>query len=252
MMRRAAALLLLAVSAIACGDDSTTPTNPSQPGTFVISPQSDFLTIGTAVTLQASLTDSGGTARVVAADWSTLDGRIAAIDRSGRLTALASGTTTVRAVFEQQTATLEVRVAPDFAGAWSGRARVTACSHPTPSVCQVDYAVGTQYITRVTLVQSRDQVVGTLYVPYPASLTPIPPLVVDGTLSGRIDLGGRLPMTGTLVGPGPSSPAAGTIADWRTEIDTTQPVLRGSYTEVTTTGGTSSISWEFIGLTRGT
>jgi hypothetical protein len=75
--------------------------------------------------------------------------------------------------------------------------------------------------------------------------------VVDATLSGRIDIGGRLPMTGTLVGPTPTAPPVGTINDWRTEIDTTQPVMRGTYTEVTTTtSGSTSITWEFVGLTR--
>lgn len=252
MVRRVLALLLLGVSLVACGDDSTTPTNPSQPGTFAISPQTDFLILGTSATLQANLTETGGTTRAVNADWSSLDGRIVAVDRSGRITALASGTTTVRAIFEQHSATLAVRVAPDYAGDWSGRVRVTACSHPTPSVCQVDYAIGTQYVTRVTLVQSRDQVVGTLYVPYPAAQTPAPAPAVDGTLSGRIDLNGPLPMTGTLLGSTPTAPTIGTIVDWRTELDSTQPILRGRYTESITTGTPSSISWEFIGLTRGT
>ena len=90
------------------------------------------------------------------------------------------------------------------------------------------------------------------YVPYPASLPTIPPLAVDATLTGRIDLGGPLPMTGTLVGSTPTAPAVGTIDDWRTEIDSTQPILRGRYTEVTTSGTASSISWEFIGLSRST
>lgn len=255
MARRVPSLLigLFCAGIAACGND-TSPTTPSPPGagTFVISPQSDFLTVGAVVTLQATLTESNGVPRVVAAEWSTEDGRVVGIDRQGRMSALASGTTNVRAVFEQRTATLAVRVAPDFAGTWSGRARVTACVNPVPTICQRDYAVGTQFVTRVTLVQARDQVVGTLYTPYSAALTTIPPLVVDATLSGRIDLGGRLPMTGTLVGPTPTAPPVGTIADWRTEIDTTQPILRGSYTEVTTaTTGTSSITWEFIGLTRG-
>lgn len=255
MARGVTALLigLCCAGFVACGSD-TTPTTPSQPGagTLAITPQSDFLTIGAVVTLQATLTDSSGVPRVVAADWSADDGRVVGIDRQGRMTALASGTTNVRAAFDQRTATLAVRVAPDFAGTWSGPARVTACTNPAPTICQRDYAVGTQFVTRVTLVQSRDQVVGTLYAPYPAALPTIPPAVVDATLSGRIDLGGQLPMIGALVGPTPTAPPVGTITDWRSEIDPTQPILRGSYTEVTTTttGGASSIAWEFIGLTR--
>jgi hypothetical protein len=252
MMRRTPILLLLLaclLTVAACGSD--TPTDPSPnptPGTLTIIGQTDFMTMGSAVTLQATL--SGTTSSVVAADWSTDDGRVAGIDRSGRLTALGSGTTNVRAVYQGNNATFAVRVAPDFAGTWEGRVRVTACTTPTTTACQA-YSAGSQFITRVTLVQNRAQVVGTLFQPVPASLPSIPQWVTDATLSGQIELAGRLPMTGVLVGPTPTSPSVGAIADWRTEIDSTQPILRGSYSElITTTGSAATISWEFIGLTR--
>lgn len=248
MMRRVRLIpLLLAVVLAGCGSD--TPTEPSPgPDTLTILGQSDFVTIGTVLNLRAAL--SSASATTVPADWSTDDGRVAGINRDGQMTALASGTTTVRAVYQQRTASFAVRVAPNFAGTWSGRARVTACTNPTPSVCQA-YAVGTQHIARVTLVQNRDQVIGTLYAPYPASLPTIPPLVVQGTLQGTIELGGRLPMTGTLAGPTPTSPPIGAVTGWSTEIDSTQPILRGSYNEVTNlTSGVGTISWEFVGLTR--
>jgi Bacterial Ig-like domain (group 2) len=251
MMRRARILTLVLACAVAaaCGSDSPTePTPTPTPGTLTIIGQSDFMIIGAAVTLQATLTPT--TSAVVAADWSTEDGRVAGIDRSGRLTALGSGTTTVRAVFEGKSASFAVRVTPNFAGTWEGRVRVTACVNPSPSVCQT-YSVGSQYATRVTLVQNRAQVVGTLYAPHPAGLPTVPQLVVDATLSGEIELAGRLPMTGVLLGPTPTSPSVGVISDWRTEIDTTQPILRGSYNEVmASTSGAASISWEFLGLTR--
>jgi hypothetical protein len=252
MMRRTPILLLLLACVLtvpACGSD--TPTDPSPnptPGTLTITGQSDFMTTGSAVTLQATL--SGTPSSVVAADWSSDDGRVAAVDRSGRLTALGSGTTTVRASFEQKTASFAIRVAPNYAGTWEGRVRVTACTTPTTTACQA-YTAGSQFITRVTLVQNSAQVVGTLYQPVPASLPSIPQWVTDATLSGQIELAGRLPMTGVLVGPTPTSPSIGVISDWRTEIDSTQPILRGSYSEViTTTGSAATISWEFIGLTR--
>jgi hypothetical protein len=250
MKRRVPTLILLFVCAIAaaCGSDSPTEPSPT-PGTLTIIGQTDFMTIGAVVTLQATLTST--TSATVAADWSTEDGRVAGIDRSGRLTALGSGTTNVRAVFEGKSATFAVRVAPNYAGTWEGRVRVTACVNPSPSVCQT-YSLGSQFVTRVTLVQNRAQVVGTLYQPYPANLPTIPQLTVDATLSGQIEVAGRLPMSGVLVGPTPTSPPVGVISDWRTEIDTTQPVLRGSYNEVTTTAtsGPASISWEFVGLQR--
>jgi hypothetical protein len=240
--------LACSVFAIACGSD--TPTDPSPnptPGTLTISGQTDFMTIGSAVTLQATLPPSTS---AVAADWSTDDGRVAGIDRSGRLTALGSGTTTVRAAYQGNTANFAVRVAPNFAGTWEGRVRVTACTTPTTTACQA-YPTSAQFITRVTLVQNRAQVVGTLYQPVPASLPSIPQWLTDATLSGQIELAGRLPMTGILVGSTPTSPSIGVIANWATEIDTTQPILRGSYNEViTSTGSAATISWEFIGLQR--
>jgi hypothetical protein len=235
--------------AAACGSD--TPTDPSPnptPGTLTITGQSDFMTIGAAVTLQATL--SGTPPTVVSADWSTDDGRVAGIDRSGRLTAHGSGTTNVRAEYQGNSATIAVRVAPNFAGTWEGRVRVTACTTPTTTACQA-YPTSAQFITRVTLVQNRAQVVGTLYQPVPASLPSIPQWVTDATLSGDIELAGRLPMTGILVGSTPTSPSVCVISNWSTEIDSTQPILRGAYNEVnTTTGSASTISWEFIGLQR--
>jgi hypothetical protein len=242
---------LACLLAVSCGDaNPTTPTPPAS-GTLSIAPQADLLTIGASAALQAMLTSPSGTSQAVAASWSTDDGRVAGVDRQGRVTALGSGSTSVRAAFEGLTAALAIRVVPDFAGTWSGSARVAACSSPVPAICQRDYAVGTAYVTRVTLVQSRDAVTATLYAPYPAALPTVPAPVVDATLSGRIELGGALPMTGVLVGSTPSSPPVGTIGDWRTAIDTTQPIQRGAYTEVTPgSGGITSITWELVGLTR--
>lgn len=248
-MCRARILVLALVAAFtaACGSDSPTEPSPN-PGTLTIIGQTDFMTVGQAVTLQATLSPT--TSATVAADWSTEDGRVAGIDRSGRLTALGSGQTNVRAVYQGNSATFAVRVAPNFAGTWEGRVRVVSCVSTVTTNCSA-FASGAQFLTRVTLVQNRAQVVGTLYQPVPASLPSIPQWTTDATLSGQIELAGRLPMTGVLVGPTPSAPSVGSIADWRSEIDTTQPILRGSYSEIiTTTSNAATIAWEFLGLQR--
>ena len=250
MLRRAWILTFVLASALTagCGSDSPTEPSPSPGNTLTIIGQTDFMTIGQVVTLQATLTPT--TSAVVAADWSTEDGRVVGIDRNGRLTALGSGQTNVRAVYQGSSATFAVRVAPNYAGTWEGRVRVTACATTLTTACSA-YAAGSQFITRVTLVQNRAQVVGTLYQPVPASLPTIPPWVTDATLSGQIELAGRLPMTGILVGPTPTSSSIGAITDWRSEFDSVQPILRGSYNEaIASTGSAATIAWEFIGLQR--
>ena len=144
-----------------------------------------------------------------------------------------------------------VRVAPDFAGTWEGRVRVTACTTPD------DHRMSGLF-ARVRSSSRASRSSRTARRSSARSISRSRPVFrrfrsgsTDATLSGSIELAGRLPMTGVLVGPTPTSPSVGAIADWRTEIDTTQPILRGSYSEViTSTGSAATISWEFIGLTR--
>jgi hypothetical protein len=250
-MRRLAlaGLLCSTILSAACGSDGDTdsPTSPS-PGTspLTIAPQTDFLTIGTSLVLQARLTE-GTTARTVAADWSSQDGRVAAVDRTGRVTALAAGTTTIRAVFESNSATLSLRVAPDFAGTWTGPRRVTGCLHPTAGFCDANYPINRQFATTLTLTQARDRVTGQLLFS-PPTASP------SAAVSGDIAAGGQLTLAGTII----STPATGavttlgTLADWRSEIEAVQPILRGSFTELRTDGNSTQwrVTWEFVGLTR--
>src|SRR5262245_59612079 len=148
MMRASRLVGLVAIAmttAVACGSDSPTdPSNGSGTNALTIVPATDFLTIGSTITLVARLTDTGSPSRVVHADWSTDDGRVASIDRQGLVTALGSGSTTIRAAFEGRTATQALRVTPNFAGTWVGARRVVACVHPSPTFCTTNYPVGQQ------------------------------------------------------------------------------------------------------------
>jgi Bacterial Ig-like domain (group 2) len=238
-------LLLVA----ACGGDDTTPTSPSPgTGTLVIAPQTDVLTVGASLVFEARLTSGTLAVTVVAADWSSQDGRVAAVDRLGRVTALAAGTTTLRAVFEGQTATLAVRVVPNFAGVWTGARRVTACLHPSPTFCATTYPPGRQFQTSLTLTQARDRVTGQLSLAPPAASP-------SAAVSGDIALGGQLALSGTII----STPATGavstlgTVADWRSEVDAVTPtILRGSFVEQRTDSDATQwrVSWELVGLTK--
>lgn len=239
-------VIAFAVVAAACSSDS--PTDPSPPGTsqLVIAPQPDFLTVGTSITLEARL--SGTTPpRVVQADWSSTDGRVVSVERTGRINALAAGRTTIRAAFEQQTASLDVRVTPDFNGTWTGTRRVTACNHPRPDFCAANYLPNTRVVTTLVLTQSRDRVTGTLLLnppltsPYSAvagSISEVGVLAVDGTIVSA-------PATGASI-------TLGTLGNWQSVIEPATGVQRGSFTEarVDPDGTAWRVDWEVTGLAR--
>jgi hypothetical protein len=256
MMRRLAQRFVVAAALLAaagCGSDSDpdpTPTTPS-PGTgrLSIAPQADVLTVGTTIPLEARLT-TGTTGMtfttVVQAEWSSSDGRVVAVDRLGRVTALAPGTTTIRAVYESDSATLAIRALPDFAGTWSGPRRVSACVHPRPDVCAASYPLNRIVATTLTLAQARDRATGTLLLS--------PPLASPSSaVTGTIDTTGRLALDGTII----STPASGAtttlgvLSEFRGEIDATG-ILRGSFVEARTDAdGTQwRVSWDIQGLTR--
>jgi hypothetical protein len=248
MKGRLTLLFVVAAIAAACSSDTRTTPSPS-PGTsrLAITPQPDFLTIGTALTLEARLTEGTSPPRVVAADWSSSDGRVVAVERTGRVTAAGSGSATLRAVFGDDSTTLAIRVAPDFAGTWTGARRVTACVHPRPDVCAAGYPTNRIAQTTLVLTQARDRVTG--------SLSFSPPLASpSSSVTGTIDSTGRLGLDGAIIST-PASGASttlGALADWRSEIEPATGILRGNFVETRTDAdGTAwRVSWEIQGLTR--
>jgi hypothetical protein len=243
-------LLLVATLAVAgCGSDETTPPTQPSPGTsrLAISPQPDFLTVGASIVLEARLTEGTSPARVVPADWSSADGRIVAVDRTGRISALAAGSTTVQATFNTDTARLTVRAVPDLAGTWSGNRRVVACIHPRADVCATTYPINQVRATTLVMTQSRDRTTGTLSFSPPAASP-------SAAVTGAIAESGRLTLDGTIVStPGTGATITlGRLSDFRADLETTTGFLRGSFVEARTDadGTTWSVSWELQGLAR--
>jgi hypothetical protein len=235
-------------TAIACGSDS--PTDPSDgTNTLTIVPATDFLTVGSTVTLAARLSQTGSAPRVVSAEWSTDDGRVASVDRQGLVSALGSGSTTIRATFEGRTAAQALRVAPDYAGTWVGVRRVVACVHPTPTFCSTNYPFAQQFDTRLVLAQAKASVSGTLqFTPPAASPT--------ATLTGAITSAGQLPLVGTIATStsGGAVTLVGSIDDWNSQIDPVRAVMIGSFTEqrLDANGTAWRVSWELQRLSRST
>jgi hypothetical protein len=248
MRGRLTLLFVAALFAAACGsDDDAPPTTPTPSSRLAIAPQPDFLTVGSSVMLEARLTEGTSPARVVAADWSSTDGRVVAVERTGRITALAPGSTTIRATFGADTTTLAMRAAPDFAGTWTGTRRVTACIHPRPDVCAASYPVNRTVSTTLVLTQARDRATGTL------SLSP-PLASPSAAVSGTIAELGRLTLDGTIISTPASGASAtlGVLADFRMELEPTTGIARGSFAEARTDAdGTAwRVTWEIQGLSR--
>jgi len=248
MMRMLARPLVIALAVLAAACSSNETPNDPSPGTsgLAIAPQPDFLTVGTSITLEARLTRVNPP-RVVQADWSSADGRVVSVERSGRINALAPGRTTIRAVFEDQSATLDVRVTPDFAGTWTGQRRITACNHPRPDFCAANYPPNFQAPTTLVLTQSRDRVTGTL------SLSP-PRASPSSSVSGSMTEIGVLALDGAIVST-PASGASttlGTLQNWQSQIEPATSIQRGSFVEarVDTDGTAWRLNWELTGLTR--
>ncbi|MEO5821760.1 MAG: Ig-like domain-containing protein [Vicinamibacteraceae bacterium] len=250
MQGRLTLLFGAALFVAACGSDTETPPTTPTPGArLAIAPRPDFLTVGSSVLLEARLSEGGTTGRttVVAADWSSTDGRVVAVDRAGRISALAPGSTTIRATFGADTASLAMRAVPDFAGTWTGTRRVSACLHPRPDVCATSYPTNRVASTTLVLTQARDRVTGTL------SLSP-PLASPSAAASGTITELGRLTLDGTIIST-PSTGASttlGTLADFRVEIEPGTGIMRGSFAEARTDAdGTAwRVTWEIQGLSR--
>jgi len=250
MRGRLALLFVAALCAASCGsDEETSPTTPTPTSRLAIAPLADFLTVGSSVLLEARLSEGGTTGRttVVAADWSSSDGRVVAVERSGRVTALAAGSTTIRAVYGPDSATLAMRAVPDFAGTWTGTRRVTTCVHPRPEVCATSYPTNRTASTTLVLTQARDRATGTL------SLSP-PAVSPSAAVSGTIAELGRLTLDGTIIST-PSSGATttlGRLEDFRVDIEAGTGIARGSFAEARTDAdGTAwRVTWEIQGLTR--
>ncbi|MFI5077994.1 MAG: Ig-like domain-containing protein [Vicinamibacteria bacterium] len=246
MQRRLTLLLMAALCAASCGSDDP-PTTPTPGARLAITPQPDFLIVGSSVVLEARLTEGTSPPRIVAADWSSADGRVVAVDRSGRVSALAPGATTIRATFGADSASLAMRAAPDFAGTWTGNRRVVSCVHPRPDFCAADYPLNRIAATTMVLTQARDRVSGTL------SLSP-PLASSSSAVSGAIAELGSLTLDGTIIST-PSTGASttlGALADCRIQIEPVTAILRGSFAEARTDAdGTSwRVNWEIQGLTR--
>jgi beta-lactamase superfamily II metal-dependent hydrolase len=101
-------------------DGWVSPVPPGPPATVTVSPSGATVTIGTAYTFAASAVDADGRATATTYTWSSSNPAVAAVDASGRVTAVAAGTAAVRAtaangVYGQATVTVVAEPPPGSA-----------------------------------------------------------------------------------------------------------------------------------------
>jgi Bacterial Ig-like domain (group 2) len=184
--------------------------------------------------------------------WSSDPSGIVSIDRQGRVTALSSGSTLVKATIGDHSATSQIRAVPDYTGQWSGTYIVTNCTGALdPRTCGRmmlgESFTRIPYPFSLTLSQDRDQVTGTLNETSP-------------TFNRVTPVNGYLRLTGSLVleavVPQPDLEAF-RITNWVCTETSSRTQLSGAFTRIAptrfSTGGnvyTLRTEHEFSGVTR--
>ena len=133
--------------------------------------------------------------------WSVDPAGVVAVDRLGRVTPVANGTARVVATLGERSASISVRVLPDYSGTWSGEYIITGCSgavdfRTCPRLMFGETNTRQRYPFRLSLAQERDLVSGELVRHSAAVGDRITPVV------GLVRLGGSLVIEATVPQPG--------------------------------------------------
>ena len=112
---RGCAIAIAASMVTSCGRDATTvdppPPEPPRPVAISVSPASfSFASIGDTASFTARVTDQTGAEFSATVTWTSENPEVFTVAPSGLVTAVGNGTGTVRASFQELTATAQVTV----------------------------------------------------------------------------------------------------------------------------------------------
>jgi hypothetical protein len=209
--RLSAVLCLLSAGLVGCGAGPGV-TSPSAPPVTAIrfASSTDLLFIGSASRFQAEAVFTGGVVQPVAAQWTSSDPLVMAIEGNGNVLAISNGTSTITALYQGRSATLSVRAAPDFRGSWVGTLTIEGCardaSFPVVTFCSALLSSPARPL-RLTLQQERLDSNGTLSI-----------FDADGSVSGIVDSAGSLLLQGSMNVTSGSTNLAVTVAGWRASM----------------------------------
>jgi hypothetical protein len=215
-------VILLAVIAIGCGGSPTapTPTPSAMLASLTISPQTGLVLLGRSQRFTANAVYTDGSSRGVTATWTVTPADAGAIDGSGSFTPHRPGSATIAASFEGRTASVPIRLLPDFSGDWEGVARITECTALLPNSCDELTYAGAERRMALWMDQIEARVRAFLYVDQTGEL------FVEGTIGDDGSL--------TLAGERWTSPPLPRyvvlrIGTWSTRIDAAD-ALAGGFT----------------------
>ena len=199
-----ASVLLLSV--LACGKKNPSTPSPTLSG-IAITTGSDMVRINANESWTLTATFSDGSTQVVQGTWSSSTPAVATVDSSGRVRGVASGQTTVAADYQNQRATRQLRIVPDYHGRWEGGMTITGCSDSGDfaGACEA-FPNGDVFVFVFTANQTRDTITGT------TDFGDNQP----GPVSGTIQTSGHLVVTGAYVITVDGLPLELTMAEWQT------------------------------------
>jgi hypothetical protein len=208
---RALLFVTLLIAAAGCSREQATPTSPtstspaptptSPPGPALAFLRIDATSIGlgTQAGLLVGQTHQliargsviGGGQVDVSPVWQVDNRSVLTIDTQGRITGVSNGWATVFATASGASASMAVRVAPDFGGTWIGTWTLMRCDAPQPLFCAQSFPVGSQRPIDLTITPDRVFAVVRMSWLLDGALVTLSPSLVSVGDDGTVSFGER-------------------------------------------------------------
>ncbi len=220
-------MLVAAFLAVSCQGVANPSAIQPRPDMLAIEPALDGLTLGSSQVLTAVIVSGDGKRRTAAVSWMSDVPEVVTIDANGRISGARLGRSTIRAQSDAFSASLPLRVVPNYAGSWSGEYRQKSCGRlsgggPDP-YCR--FTAGGVFRIRTTLMHTGATVSGTLELFDNTGRV----IVETGSVDGVIDAGNALILSGTAFGTDPSEHSESTLSEWSTTLATDGASMAGRF-----------------------
>ena len=184
-MHRQNVIVCVALAMLSGCSSGSNGGNPSGPGTPVTTTAlaitlADIVLAGNTATATATATLSNGQTQAVTAGFRSDAQSVATVTDSGTVTGVANGEATITVAAGGREATKRIRVAPNYAGSWSGQQRITSCTATGDFIGICEYEggfIGVNFPIALTARQAGDLTVSGEFtvegVPFPTFTTAI-------------------------------------------------------------------------------
>jgi hypothetical protein len=235
---RALSLVTVSLTAFVFATCAPSDTGPSpQPTGLRFANASAVLLIGAMQQFTPLLVFQDGSTQPApsATTWRSADPSVAIVDAfgTGLVTGRMNGVTSILATYGNFTATLNLRVAPNYGGAWNGRFTPTKCGRvaafPLSNFCS---AIATPQDLQLSLTQAGLMATGTMTL-----------FGAQGPVTATIDDDGALEVMGAVNPSSGNSSFVAAVESWRTTV--LENSMAGTFSMRWTMHGAPDISAEF-------